>query len=275
MAVIIIIEIHGGGNIFLHHRHAGVFLQPVLKLIDITRRLRPHHIEGFFNKRLSSNLEPVELLKQLEREVVKRKAELKGEFIVPNDYTLFLNAEDYQRLCAKRVQDALYEAVEKQVIRQNCFMDGELRVRLQKSRTVDLGICEVQSCFTENAVEQEEEEPHTLVLERKKFQVPLDLPQEYKIVSLTVLEGPDVDAFLEFGEKQIYIGRRDKNDFILTDEKASRLHAYIAYERHRHVLHDAGSLNGTFLNGKRIEAACLKSGDEIRVGNTLLLYEVI
>lgn len=235
-----------------------------------------NHIEGFFNKRLSSNLEPVELLKQLEREVVKRKTEVKDEVLVPNDYTLFLNAEDYQRLCAQRVQDALYETVEKQVIRQDCFMDGELRIRLQKSRTVDLGICEVQSCFTENAVEQaDEEEPHTLVLERKKFQVPLDLPQEYRIVSLTVLEGPDVDAFLEFGEKQIYIGRRDKNDFILTDEKASRLHAYIAYERHRHVLHDAGSLNGTFLNGKRIEAACLKSGDEIRAGNTLLLYEVI
>ena len=235
-----------------------------------------NHIEGFFNKRLSSNLEPVELLKQLEREVVKRKKQWEDKVIVPNDYTLFLNAEDYQRLCAKRVQDALYEAVEKQVIRQECFMDGELRIRLQKSQTVELGICEVQSCFTENAVEQADEEaPHTLVLERKKFQVPLDLPQEYRIVSLTVLEGPDVDAILEFGEKQIYIGRRDKNDFILTEEKASRLHAYIAYERHRHVLHDAGSLNGTFLNGKRIEAACLKSGDEIRAGNTLLLYEVI
>ena len=124
-------------------------------------------------------------------------------------------------------------------------------------------------------MEQEEEEPHTLVLERKKFQVPLDLPQEYKIVSLTVLEGPDVDAFLEFGEKQIYIGRLEKNDFILTDANASRLHAYVTYERHRHVLHDAESTNGTFVNGQPVTSVCLQAGDEIQIGSTILLYEVL
>ena len=233
------------------------------------------HIEGFFNQRLSGSLEPLELMKQLEREVVKRKTRMGEDTLVPNDYTLFLNEEDYQRLCAQRVQDALYETVEKQVIRQECFMDGELRIRMQKSRTVDCGLCEVQSCFTEQPEVGTEEEPHTLVLERKKFQVPLNLPREYKTVSLVVVEGPDIDASLEFGEKQIYIGRRDKNDFILTDAKSSRLHAYIAYERHRHVLHDAGSLNGTFVNGGRVEEACLCAGDEIQVGNTVLLYEVI
>ena len=235
------------------------------------------HIEGFFNKRLSGKLEPVELVKQLEREVLRRKRTVGNDVLVPNDYTLFLNEEDYQRLCAKRVQDDLYGAVEKQVIRENCFMDGELRVRLQKNKTLDSGLCEVQSCFTEQkaAFEEDGEEPHTLVLERKNFQVPLNLPQEYKIASLVVIKGPDAEAVLEFGEKQVYIGRREKNDLILTDEKSSRMHAYIAYERHRHVIHDAGSLNGTFLNDKKVEAACLCTGDEIKVGSTVLLYEVI
>ena len=105
--------------------------------------------------------------------------------------------------------------------------------------------------------------------------MPLDLPQEYKIVSLTVLEGPDVDAFLEFGEKQIYIGRLEKNDFILTDANASRLHAYVTYERHRHVLHDAESTNGTFVNGQPVTSVCLQAGDEIQIGSTILLYEVL
>ncbi len=234
------------------------------------------HIEGFFNKRLSSALEPVELVKQLEREVLKRKRKVDECTLVPNDYTVFLNGEDYQRLCAHRVQGALYEAVEKQVIRQECFMDGDLRVRLQKSKTVKPGVCEVQSCFTESKeAQQEEAEQHTLVRERIELRPSAEMPREHKIVSLTVVDGPDMDASLQFGEKQIYIGRREKNDFILTDVNASRLHAYIAYERHRHVIHDAGSLNGTFLNGEKIEIACLRSGDEIQAGSTVLLYEVI
>jgi len=233
------------------------------------------HIEGFFNKRLSGALEPVELLKQLEREVQKRKVEMDGCALVPNDYTVFLHGEDYQRLCAQRVQDAMREAVEKQVIRQECFMDGELRVRMQKSQTVKQGICEIQSCFTEGEAGKGDEEPHTLVMERKAFHASLDLPRDYKIVSLTVVKGPDLEAALEFGEKQIYIGRRETNDFVLTDTNASRIHAYIAYERHRHVLHDADSLNGTYLNGEKIGAACLRHGDEIQAGHTVLLYEVI
>ena len=104
---------------------------------------------------------------------------------------------------------------------------------------------------------------------------PLNLPQEMKITSLKVVEGPDTDAYLEFGEGQIYIGRREKNDFILTDTKASRLHAWIAYENHRHVLYDAQSTNGTYVNGEPVESICLCAGDEIQIGTTVLLYEVI
>jgi len=85
----------------------------------------------------------------------------------------------------------------------------------------------------------------------------------------------DEEAYLEFGERKVYIGRRDKNEFILTDTQASRLHAWIAYERHRHVLYDAQSTNGTYVGGERIEQHVLQDGDEISIGSTLLVYEVI
>ena len=95
------------------------------------------------------------------------------------------------------------------------------------------------------------------------------------MASLTVVEGPDLDAYLEIGEKQVYIGRRDKNEFILTDTNASRLHAWISYEHHRHELYDAQSTNGTFFNGRRIDSCRLQHGDKIRIGMTVLRYEVI
>ena len=234
------------------------------------------HIEGFFNKSFGSALEPVELMKHLEREMARRRKKSKRGGLVPNDYTLRLSEADYQRLCSARVTDSLYEALEKQVILKKTFMDGDLRIHLQKAAELTDGMCEVSSCYAEaDCVGGGEPEPDTIVLERRDFAQPLNLPKEHKTVSLTVTEGPDEGAYLEFGERQIYIGRRDKNDFILTDSGASRLHAYIKYERHRHVLYDAQSLNGTFLNGEPVTSLALCAGDEIRLGNTVLLYEVI
>ena len=61
---------------------------------------------------------------------------------------------------------------------------------------------------------------------------------------------------------------------ILTDSNISRVHAWVSYERHRHVLYEAQSRNGTFINGERREMQCLRNGDEIRLGTTALRYEV-
>ena len=59
------------------------------------------HIEGFFNRKFSSHLEPVELIKGLEKEVKKQSA---GAGLA-NSYLISLGTEDYQRLCSHRVAD--------------------------------------------------------------------------------------------------------------------------------------------------------------------------
>jgi len=235
-----------------------------------------NHIEGFFNKKFSSDLEPVELSKALEKEIA-RQGKGKAQRRVPNQYVFFLAKEDYQRLCAKRIMDELYMVAEKQVILQNYIMQGKLTVHCQVDAEKQRGTFALQAQISEETPAKGCEEPNTLVLVKPKLgsQHPLNLPREVKTVSLKVVEGPDMDAYLEFGEGQIYIGRREKNDFILTDVKASRLHAWIAYENHRHILYDAQSTNGTFVNGELVDSHCLCSGDEIQIGTTVLLYEVI
>lgn len=234
------------------------------------------NIEGFFTKKFSSELEPAEVIHQLEREMVRRKKKSRRGAMVPNSYSLRMGAKDYQCLCAKRFLDELYIAAEKLIIREDCFMDGQLHITMEKDEKMSQGLCTASSCYEEEPVPGEDKaEPHTIVLDRSAFDPPLNLPVQHKTASLTVVEGADLDSYLEIGERQVYIGRRASNEFILTDTNASRLHAYIAYERHRHVLHDAESLNGTWVRGTRITECCLCPGDEIRIGNTVLLYEVI
>ena len=236
-----------------------------------------NHIEGFFNRRFSSSLEPVELEKALMRELVRCAKDTPDGRVVPNAYTLTVGADDYTRLCSERVLADLHAAVERQVIAENYFMDGTLSIDM-KNEGAGKGSLDVTSRFVaadEAAGEKKETTSHTIVLEKTSFARPLNLPRTYELASLTALNGEDRDSYLAIGEQQIYIGRLDKNDFILMDANVSRLHAYVAYERHRHVVHDAESTNGTFVNGKPVQAACLAPGDDIQVGSTVLRYEVI
>lgn len=63
------------------------------------------------------------------------------------------------------------------------------------------------------------------------------------------------------------IGRGEDNDIWVDDEMASRHHAELIWHQNNVYLTDCGSLNGIFLNGRRIRAtAPVKSGDLIEVG---------
>lgn len=64
----------------------------------------------------------------------------------------------------------------------------------------------------------------------------------------------------------VTIGRREDNDIVLPNRQVSRLHARIERQGDRYILHDCGSKNGTFVNGRRVLAPYpLTDGDEIQV----------
>jgi len=70
------------------------------------------------------------------------------------------------------------------------------------------------------------------------------------------------------------IGRSSSCTIQLLDEKVSRLHATIYAEGDGFQIRDEGSSNGTGLNGELLlEPGTLQPGDEVAVGNNLLLYE--
>jgi len=52
----------------------------------------------------------------------------------------------------------------------------------------------------------------------------------------------------------ITVGRTDNNDLVVPDEQVSKFHAFFRLVGDRVELSDAGSRNGTFVAGKRLEA---------------------
>jgi len=69
-------------------------------------------------------------------------------------------------------------------------------------------------------------------------------------------------------------GRHPESEIFLDDITVSRRHVEIRRVEGGHVVADAGSLNGTYLNGQRIDTAPLSNGDEVQIGKFKLLYLV-
>ena len=68
------------------------------------------------------------------------------------------------------------------------------------------------------------------------------------------------------------IGRGEKNDVCLTDEKVSRLHAVVYPIGDRVFMEDLGSRNGTFVNEEKVAKALLSHGDTVTIGNVNIQY---
>ena len=70
----------------------------------------------------------------------------------------------------------------------------------------------------------------------------------------------------------ISVGRAADNDIVVADVLASRHHATIVPTDGGLEIRDAGTINGTFVNGVRTEAAPLREGDVVTIGNLDLVF---
>lgn len=66
------------------------------------------------------------------------------------------------------------------------------------------------------------------------------------------------------------IGRSSSCDIVLGDDAISRRHAEIALRGGVCVIRDLGSCNGTWVNGRAIQRARLRRGDELQLGDTVI-----
>jgi hypothetical protein len=73
-------------------------------------------------------------------------------------------------------------------------------------------------------------------------------------------------------EGETTIGRSPDCGIFLDDVTVSRKHAVLRHRDEHFFIEDQGSLNGTFVNRKRVESAELDDGDELQIGKYRLTY---
>lgn len=89
---------------------------------------------------------------------------------------------------------------------------------------------------------------------------------------LLMQRGPSSGARFLLDAERTTAGRSTSADIFLDDVTVSRKHAEFVRDGQHFVVRDIGSLNGTYVNRQRIDAAALRPGDEVQIGKYRMTF---
>lgn len=87
-----------------------------------------------------------------------------------------------------------------------------------------------------------------------------------------VRRGPNMGARFLLDSNTIVAGRHPDADIFLDDVTVSRRHAEVTRTGARFAIRDLASLNGTYLDGVRVDAGALADGSEVQIGKYRMTF---
>ena len=104
-----------------------------------------------------------------------------------------------------------------------------------------------------------------------------DLPAEKPLgePALEVVSGPYAGEHFVLGQGSYSLGRDPKCDVFLSNMTVSRHHATITIDGPKASITDAGSLNGTWVNGEVVDQAELTPGSRVQIGTFDMVFKFL
>lgn len=93
--------------------------------------------------------------------------------------------------------------------------------------------------------------------------------------ALRVLSGPYAGEAFRMGQGSFTLGRDPKCDIFLSNMTVSRHHATIDIDADGARIVDAGSLNGTWVDGEVVDEAELSQGSRVQIGTFDMVFEYL
>ena len=238
--------------------------------------------EGVFGRAFRTNVQPIELARKLVKEMDDHRNVSISRVYVPNEYTIYLSPQD-------RRQFAGYEG----------SLVGELQEYLaehaRRERYALLGTPVVLVTTDDDLAVGEFGIATRLVADEKSVEAPPppELPVEqpaqtmiYRASEPPVAPTPEPEpeparevVTLSVAGRQhavttpkVVLGRSREADIRISDVNSSRQHAELRQQGTAYWIVDLGSLNGTLVNGKRVDRQRLRDGDRITLGSTEIVF---
>ncbi len=105
--------------------------------------------------------------------------------------------------------------------------------------------------------------------------VGIDVAGEGEVGQLIVTRGGTAGARFALSSDEVTIGRHPDSTIFLDDVTVSRRHAVVTRDATgQYTLADVGSLNGTYLDGERIDSGLLREGAQVQIGKFRLVFVI-
>ena len=237
------------------------------------------YIEGFFKDKFKSRVQPAVIAKRLAREMRDRKRVGINKIYVPNSFSVYLNAEDFESIStlALSLSKELQDYVSQKAEEKQYTLAGAPVVEFVMEENEETGYIHIVSSFSEDMPEPvaqdekvlEQTQTFTLTNEMIAFK-----QRERRNPWLEVAVGPERGRIIQISKSYQLVGRHSGCDILLRDSSISRRQARLELDGDSVVIEDLGSANGTWVNGVRISRKTLTPGDEIALGTTVCIFKV-
>jgi hypothetical protein len=234
-----------------------------------------------FNRAFSSQVEPVEIARKLAKEMDAHRTASVSRVYVPNQYTVWLGPEDYERLSgyesglAQELAGYLLEHAR----RHDYALLTRPEVKIQRDERLRLGEFGIQTRMVKPPARQGErpaqgEEGHTMVYSVPPKQAKKPTRQQPRISDTRAVISVDDRRYVLEGPVAV-IGRSRECDCVFDDPNVSRRHAELRRNRNGDwTIVDLGSTNGIKVNGRPVDSARLRPGDQIQAGTTYFTFDI-
>jgi hypothetical protein len=237
--------------------------------------------EGVFGRAFRTHVQPIELARKLVKEMDDHRSVSVSRVYVPNEYTIYLSPQDRRQFSGYEgsLVGELQEYLAEHARREQYALLTPPRVLVTTDEDLAVGEFGIATRLVAGEAEQAPpdlplEQPAQTMVFRPPAPVPGDVPQpepepepEPDIVTLTV----DGRAHTVSSPK-VVLGRSRECDVRVSDLNVSRRHAELRQDGDEYWIVDLGSMNGTLLNGRRVERERLSDGDRITLGSTDVVF---
>ncbi|MHB0935752.1 MAG: FhaA domain-containing protein [Armatimonadota bacterium] len=252
-----------------------------MDLLSRLERALEDVVEGVFTRAFRTQLQPIEIAKRLTREVETHRTLSVSATYVPNEYTVHLAPETHQTFqpISVRMLSELEQYLREYISERNYQVIGPVAIHLACDEEVRVG--ELTISVANNATATPSGAPAPSVLRsyvspstaRPSHTATADTEKTALInvqpSMLEIVAGEAAGRTIPLTDN-LTLGRGPLNQVSFADPGISRHHAEIVLEDEGWKLRDAGSTNGTHVNGHRVTEQLLRVGDTIEMGSVVI-----
>jgi hypothetical protein len=256
-------------------------------------------LEGVFGSVFRSEVHPIELAHKLTHEMDQHRTASVSRVYAPNEYLVWLSPEDRTRYAGveDEVIDELCAYLLEHARREELTLVSRPVVTFNTDDALGLGEFGIQARLVRVDADQDARgsEPQRVGTRPSDAGEARQLSDaDHGQTMIYNASHPERaprrearasrprQALARVGGRRLLIGaagttlgRSRRCDIVLDDPGVSRRHAEITASEDGWMIQDLGSTNGVFLNRSPIDgAAPLRSGDQIELGETKIVFEV-